>query len=121
MNQPIKVTTKIRLKNFKPSFHAGIGKEEVREKTAKLCFRIAELQQLLYANSDHSLIILLQGMDTSGKDGAGKRVLEFVPPSGVETTNFKVPSSEERAHDFLWRAYKAVPRYGHIGIFNRSH
>ncbi|EEF58284.1 polyphosphate kinase 2 family protein [Pedosphaera parvula] len=121
MAQPIKVTSKIRLSNFKPDYRAGMSKEEAREQTTKLCFRIAELQQLLYANSNHSLIILLQGMDTSGKDGAGKRVLEFVPPSGVETTSFKVPSSEELAHDYLWRAHKAVPRYGHFGVFNRSY
>jgi PPK2 family polyphosphate:nucleotide phosphotransferase len=121
MAQPIRITSKIRLKDFKTTYTAGMSKEEAREETTKLCFRIAELQQLLYANSDRAVILLLQGMDTSGKDGAGKRVLEFVPPSGVETSNFKVPSSEERAHDFLWRAHKAVPRYGHIGVFNRSH
>ncbi|MDB6122503.1 MAG: hypothetical protein JWQ71_1496 [Pedosphaera sp.] len=121
MAQPIKITSKIRLSDFSPGYHDGLDKDKTRDKTTKLCFRIAELQQLLYANSAQSLIIVLQGMDTSGKDGVGKRVLEFVPPAGVETTNFKTPSSEELAHDFLWRAHKAVPRYGHIGVFNRSH
>src|SRR6185369_13238908 len=58
---------------------------------------------------------------TSGKDGAAKRVLECVNPSGIETTDFKAPSSEELSHDFLWRIHKAVPRYGNIGVFNRSH
>jgi PPK2 family polyphosphate:nucleotide phosphotransferase len=60
-------------------------------------------------------------MDASGKDGATKHVLEFVNPVGIEVANFKTPSSEERAHDYLWRVHKAVPAYGRIGVFNRSH
>jgi PPK2 family polyphosphate:nucleotide phosphotransferase len=115
------VTPPTRLKDFDPDFHNGLDKEKTHEKTAALCERIGELQQKLYANASHSVIILLQGMDTSGKDGAAKRVLESVSPSGVETANFKSPSSEELAHDFLWRIHKAVPRYGNIGVFNRSH
>jgi PPK2 family polyphosphate:nucleotide phosphotransferase len=59
-------------------------------------------------------------MDTSGKDGAGKDLLQFVTPAGVETSNFKAPSSEDLAHDYLWRIHKATPRYGNIGVFNRS-
>jgi PPK2 family polyphosphate:nucleotide phosphotransferase len=121
MKQPVRIVPPIHLRDFNPSFHDGKGKESTREKTSRLCERIGELQRLLYANSSHSIIILLQGMDTSGKDGTAKRLLDFVPPSGIETTNFKTPSSEELAHDFLWRVHKAVPRYGNIGIFNRSH
>jgi PPK2 family polyphosphate:nucleotide phosphotransferase len=121
MKQPIKVTPPIRLKDFDPGFSGGLEKEATREETTQLCLRLAELQDLLHANASHSLVILLQGMDTSGKDGAAKRVLEFVNPTGVETANFKAPSAEELAHDFLWRIHKAVPRYGHIGLFNRSH
>ena len=121
MAQPIKITSKIRLRDFDPGFHQDMEKGWAREETTKLCLRIGELQHLLYANRGHALILLLQGMDTSGKDGAGKRVLEFVAQSGVETANFKTPSAEELAHDFLWRIHKAVPRYGNIGVFNRSH
>ncbi len=121
MAQPFKITSHIRLRDFNPGYHAGLDKEKTREETTKLCIRIGELQQLLYANQKYSLILLFQGMDTSGKDGAGKRVLEYVSPSGVETTNFKTPSTEELAHDFLWRIHKAVPRHGNIGVFNRSH
>ncbi len=121
MAQPLKVTSKIRLRDFNPGYHAGLDKEKTREETTRLCMRIGELQQLLYANRNHSLILLFQGMDTSGKDGAGKRVLEFVTPAGVETANFKTPSHEELAHDFLWRVHKVTPRYGNIGVFNRSH
>jgi PPK2 family polyphosphate:nucleotide phosphotransferase len=120
MAQPFKITSKIRLRDFNPAYHAGLDKEKTKVKTDKLCEHIGESQQLLYANSSHSIILLFQGMDTSGKDGAGKRVLQHVVPSGVETANFKQPSSEELAHDFLWRVHKAVPRYGNIGVFNRS-
>src|SRR6185312_8258300 len=121
MPQPIRVTSRVRLRDFDPNFCGGLEKEETKKKTAKLCQRIGELQHLLYANATHAVIILLQGMDGSGKDSTGASVLEFVTPAGVQTTNFKAPSAEERGHDFLWRVHKAVPRYGYIGLFNRSH
>ena len=120
MSQPFKITSRIKLRDFNPGFHDGLDKEKTREKTTPLCQRIGELQQLLYANASHSLILLFQGMDTSGKDGAGKDVLRFVTPAGVETSNFKAPSKEDLAHDYLWRIHKAAPRYGNIGVFNRS-
>jgi len=104
-----------------PGFSNGLDKEVTREKTLKLCQRIGELQEMLHANAKHSVIILLQGLDTSGKDGAARRVLEFVNPAGVETANFKAPAPDELAHDFLWRVHQRVPRYGNIGVFNRSH
>jgi len=121
MSQPTKVTSQIRLKDFDPDYSGGLDKDGTREKTTRLCRRIGELQDLLYANAAHSVIILLQGMDCSGKDGTGRRVLESVEPAGVQTTNFKAPSAEELAHDFLWRVHKAVPCHGQIGLFNRSH
>jgi len=121
MSQPIKIASRIRLRDFDPDYCGGLEKDETRDKTRKLCERIGELQHLLYANATHAVIILLQGMDGSGKDSTGASVLEFVTPAGVQTTNFKAPSAEELAHDFLWRVHKAVPRYGCIGLFNRSH
>jgi len=121
MNQPLIARGKIKLKDYDPAFRDGFKKDEVREKTLEMCQQIGELQELLYANSTHSLVILFQGMDASGKDGAVKQVLQYVNPAGVETANFKAPSAEELAHDFLWRIHKAAPRYGNIGIFNRSH
>jgi len=121
MKQPLKVVPPIRLKDFNPDFHAGLDKEATREKTEKLCQRIADLQNLLYANAKQSVLILLQGMDTSGKDGAVKSLLKFVMPFEIEVTSFKQPTSEELARDFLWRIHKAVPKHGHIGVFNRSH
>lgn len=121
MKQPIQLTPPIRLKDFDPAFCRGLDKDATRERTVKLCERIGELQELLHANARHALLILLQGMDTSGKDGAARHVLEFVNPAGVETASFKAPSTLERAHDYLWRIHQAVPRYGNIGVFNRSH
>ena len=121
MTQPFRIRGKIKLKDFKPDFTDDLDKPKTKVRTDVLCRRIGELQHLLYANAKNSLVILFQGMDASGKDGASKRVLEFVNPCGVETTSFKTPSREESAHDFLWRIHKAVPRYGNIGIFNRSH
>ena len=106
MSQPFKITSRIKLKDFNPSYHDGLDKEETREETTKLCMRIGELQQLLYANRSHSIILLFQGMDTSGKDGAGRHVLQYINPAGVETNNFKAPSSEDLAHDYLWRIHK---------------
>jgi PPK2 family polyphosphate:nucleotide phosphotransferase len=121
MTQPVKAVPPVRLKDFDPGFHDDMDKEKTRARTLLLCQRIGELQELLFADARQSVLILLQGMDTSGKDGAAKHVLECVNPAGVQTTYFKAPSAEERAHDFLWRVHKAVPRHGNIGVFNRSH
>ena len=121
MSQPIKVLSPIRLRDFNPDFHQGLDKDDTREKSLKLCQRIGELQELLHADARQALLIVLQGMDTSGKDGTVRHVLQSVNPAGVETANFKAPSAEELAHDFLWRVHKVVPRFGNIGVFNRSH
>jgi PPK2 family polyphosphate:nucleotide phosphotransferase len=121
MSQPILVQPPIKLKDFNPDYHEGLDKEKTRAKTEDLCQRIGVLQELLYAEGKRGVVILLQGMDTSGKDGTVRHVLDSVNPAGVETAAFKVPSKEEAAHDYLWRVHKALPRYGNIGIFNRSH
>ncbi len=90
-------------------------------------FRLAELQEKLYANSkastgdNLSLLLVLQGMDTAGKGGIVKHVVGAVNPMGVSYRAFGVPTEEERAHDFLWRIRKALPSAGHIGVFDRSH
>jgi PPK2 family polyphosphate:nucleotide phosphotransferase len=118
--QPLVVRGKVRLKDFDPRFDAGLEKEATKEKTKALAERVGELQQLLYANSTHAALLIFQGMDASGKDGSAHSVLADVRASGVEVANFKVPSDEERAHDYLWRIHKAVPRFGNIGVFNRS-
>lgn len=119
--QPILVKGRIKLKQFDPGYSAGLDKTKTKERTAELGRRIGELQQLLYANSRQAVLLVFQGIDASGKDGVVRSVLADVNPAGVEVANFKVPSEEERAHDFLWRVHRAVPRYGNIGVFNRSH
>ena len=120
-DQRVEILGRVRLKDFKADCCWDWDKEKTKEKTEKLQEEIGDLQQLLYANGKHAVVLLFQGMDASGKDGAVRCVLKEVNPAGVETANFKKPSSEEMAHDFLWRHHKAIPRFGNFGVFNRSH
>ena len=83
--------------------------------------RIAELQHLMYAEGKHSLLVILQGMDASGKDGAVRKVFGECSPTGIDVHAFKKPTEEEFAHDFLWRAHKKTPAKGHVQLFIRSH
>jgi PPK2 family polyphosphate:nucleotide phosphotransferase len=83
--------------------------------------RLGELQQLLFAESKHRVLVVLQGMDTSGKDGTIKHVFRMINPLGVRVANFKRPSERELAHDYLWRVHRNTPAAGEIMIFNRSH
>lgn len=83
--------------------------------------RLSELQDKLYAHNQYSILLVFQAMDTAGKDGAIKHIMSGLNPSGVQVTSFKVPSSSELDHDYLWRHYIALPPRGEIGIFNRSH
>ena len=96
-------------------------KAATKARTEKLGRRIGDLQPLLYANARHAVLLIFQGMDASGKDGSIRTVLQYVNPAGVQTANFKVPSAEEAAHDFLWRIHRAAPARGEVAIFNRSH
>jgi PPK2 family polyphosphate:nucleotide phosphotransferase len=95
--------------------------EEARQKLARDIDRLRKLQDVLYADGRYAVLIVLQGMDTSGKDGTIKHVMAGVNPNGCHVVPFKVPTEEEAAHDFLWRVHRATPRRGHIAIFNRSH
>ena len=97
------------------------GKAKAKAETAKLIARLDGLQERLYAGATRSLLIVLQGMDTSGKDGTIKSVMSGINPQGCKVVAFKVPSKDELAHDFLWRVHREVPPKGYIGIFNRSH
>ena len=119
--QPVVITGKVRLKHFDPGYCGRRDKEKTKKLTEKYGRQIGDMQPLLYANAHHAVLLIFQGMDASGKDGAIRTVLQSVNPAGVETANFKVPSAEESAHDFLWRIHQAVPRRGNIGVFNRSH
>jgi PPK2 family polyphosphate:nucleotide phosphotransferase len=97
------------------------GKEKAKVATSQLIGRLEELQERLYANGEQALLVVLQGMDTSGKDGTIRNVMSGVNPQGCKVVSFKAPSSKELAHDFLWRVHQEVPAKGQIGIFNRSH
>lgn len=100
---------------------ALVDKESSRELLAEGIRRLAEIQDALYAHSQHGLLIILQAMDTAGKDGAIKHIMSGLNPQGVTVTSFKQPSAQELSHDFLWRHYHALPPRGRIGIHNRSH
>jgi PPK2 family polyphosphate:nucleotide phosphotransferase len=96
-------------------------KEDAAPETEKNLARLADLQELLYAEAKHAVLVVFQAMDTGGKDGAIKHVFCGLDPHGCSVTAFKAPTPVELAHDFLWRIHEATPRLGMIGIFNRSH
>ena len=97
------------------------GKQEAGEQRAALMDELAELQQRLYAEGTRSILLVLQGLDASGKDGTIKHVFTGLNPQGCRVSSFKVPTPVELAHDFLWRVHAQCPERGMIGIFNRSH
>ena len=97
------------------------GKDEGRAAYQKQSDRLEELQNLLYADGRHKLLVVLQAMDTGGKDGTIRHVFRHTNPQGVHVATFKRPSEEELAHDYLWRVHPHTPRDGQIEIFNRSH
>jgi PPK2 family polyphosphate:nucleotide phosphotransferase len=110
---------KVHLSDFDTD---GSGnKEEALVAFAKLNQKLEVLQEQLFAEGKHKILVVLQGMDTSGKDGAIRSVFERVNPQGVRVASFKVPTAEELAHDYLWRVHKVTPSKGEIVIFNRSH
>ena len=96
-------------------------KKETKETTASILTELTELQNLLYAEGKHAVLVVIQGMDASGKDGAIRNVFTSMNPQGVQVTSFKAPSSEELKHDFLWRIHRHTPEKSMIQIFNRSH
>src|SRR5262249_33842361 len=97
------------------------GKEDAAEETANRLKRLAELQEVLYGDNRRGMLVVLQGMDTSGKDGAIEHVFSGVNPQGCAVVSFKQPSALEIEHDYLWRIHAQTPRRGMITIFNRSH
>jgi PPK2 family polyphosphate:nucleotide phosphotransferase len=118
----VKPGTTVSLKDHDPGDRGDFDSQEKADKElAGLLEEMEGLQGLLYAESKRALLIVLQGMDTSGKDGTIRKVMSGISPLGVQVHAFKVPNEEELAHDFLWRIHYRVPRRGFIGIFNRSH
>jgi PPK2 family polyphosphate:nucleotide phosphotransferase len=114
---------KANLSRRDPRDTDGLSKDdpEVEKQTAQDIAKLGELQELLYVAGANSMLVVLQGMDTSGKDGVVKRVFEAVNPIGCRVVPFKVPTPLERAHDYLWRVHAQTPELGQIVIFNRSH
>jgi PPK2 family polyphosphate:nucleotide phosphotransferase len=98
-----------------------VDKQETKDKMLLILQKISEKQRVLYAQSKYSLLIVLQGLDGSGKDGAISSVFSGVNPLGCQVKAFKAPTEEEKAHDFLWRIHKHTPAKGMIQVFNRSH
>ena len=99
----------------------GWDKEAAAVALATQLGRMADLQDRFWAEGKRSILVVLQGIDAAGKDGTINKVMEAFNPQGCPVTSFKVPSTEELAHDYLWRVHQKVPRKGEIGIFNRSH
>jgi PPK2 family polyphosphate:nucleotide phosphotransferase len=111
-----------RLADHDPGATSGVaGKDEGRAEVAELTARLDDVQEKFYADGRYKLLVVLQGMDTSGKGGAIRAAFEGLDPSGVRVTSFKAPTAPELAHDFLWRVHAHAPADGQIAIFDRSH
>jgi PPK2 family polyphosphate:nucleotide phosphotransferase len=124
MKQPILIPhdEHIRIKEFEPDYTGKYkNKDDANAELEKNIARLAELQEVLYAEGKHALLIVLQAMDAGGKDGLIRNVMSGINPQGCRVTSFKAPTPEELSHDFLWRIHQHVPPKGSIGVFNRSH
>ncbi|HWQ82976.1 MAG TPA: polyphosphate kinase 2 family protein, partial [Anaerolineales bacterium] len=118
----VKPGQKIKLDKWDPNDRSlyDLDKDQGEEALDKLNDQLEKLQELLYVEGKHKILIVLQGMDTSGKDGVIRHVFDGVNPQGVRVASFKVPTPEELGHDYLWRIHKQTPQRGEIVIFNRS-
>jgi PPK2 family polyphosphate:nucleotide phosphotransferase len=118
----VKPGSDVRLKKWDPGEHHFFrNKEETLSETRALLERLDPLQEKLYAGRRRSLLVILQGIDTAGKDGTIRHVMSGVNPAGCHVASFKTPTPEEASHDFLWRVHRHAPAKGMIAIFNRSH
>jgi PPK2 family polyphosphate:nucleotide phosphotransferase len=117
----VKRGERVDLSKIDPAATHGWKKEAAEKETAAQLLRLGDLQDRLWAQAKHPVLIILQGIDAAGKDGTIQKVMEAFNPQGCNVSAFKVPTPEELAHDYLWRIHKRVPGKGEIGIFNRSH
>ena len=118
----VSTNKKIRLKDYDPADTGAFrNKEEAARKLEGDIQKLAELQDVLYAQNLYALLIIIQAMDAAGKDGVVKHVMSGINPQGCQVYSFKAPSAEELDHDYLWRCMQRVPERGRIGIFNRSY
>lgn len=111
----------IKLSDYSSRAPETLEKNVAKDAVKKMADEIGELQRMLYAQAEKSLLIVYQGMDASGKDGATEKIFKECHPGGLNVVSFKKPTEEEFAHDFLWRIHKHAPAKGMIQIFNRSH
>ncbi|WP_243745573.1 PPK2 family polyphosphate kinase [Segetibacter sp. 3557_3] len=111
----------IKLNEISTRAPKGWDKETTKAKTAEVLEELDDYQNLLYAGGKESMLIILQGMDASGKDGVIKNVFSYINPQGISVKSFKAPSTDELSHDFLWRIHQHAPSKGMIQLFNRSH
>jgi PPK2 family polyphosphate:nucleotide phosphotransferase len=111
---------KIKIADY-PTFNKEWNREKTEGKTVKILKKIGKLQNKMYAQNKFSLLLVLQGIDASGKDGVTKGLLKYCNPLGVKIFSFKKPTENEYAHDFLWRVHQVVPRKGELEVFIRSH
>lgn len=112
---------RVNLRDLPTEPEGDISKDEARAEFETVKRRLIELESLHFADGRHALLIVFQGMDTSGKDGVTRNVLGGVDPCGLRVVSFKAPSTLERSHDFLWRVHAQAPARGSITVFNRSH
>lgn len=118
----VKPARAVNLAKIDPGFHGAHESEEAAAgELEKYTLRLSELQALMYAESKHALLVVLQAMDGGGKDGTIHHVMSALNPQGCSVVGFKVPTAEEKAHDYLWRIHKQTPGKGQITVFNRSH
>jgi PPK2 family polyphosphate:nucleotide phosphotransferase len=117
----VKPDSSVSLNDFDPAEHGGLKKEEAEALHAELGKKVEDLQELMYAASKNSLLIVLQGIDTSGKDGSVRSILNYVNVQSCRVESFKQPTPLEASHDFLWRIHAKAPGAGGMTIFNRSH
>src|SRR6185436_1798139 len=119
----VKPNANIKLSDWDPEDTRDFkgGKEKALAEIQKLNEKLEELQEVLFAEHQYKVLVVLQAMDTGGKDGVIRRVFEGVNPQGVRVANFKEPAPEELDHDFLWRVHRHAPAKGELVIFNRSH
>lgn len=113
--------SKFKLSEIDTRAPGELDKKDTKEKTLAILEELDGLQNLLFAEGKHAVLIIIQGIDGSGKDGVIRNVLGNMNPQGVTVKSFKVPTAEEAAHDFLWRVHQHAPQKGMIQVFNRSH
>jgi PPK2 family polyphosphate:nucleotide phosphotransferase len=119
--KPSKLARRLKLEDSNSQYNASRKKDDVERDLDRLSRQMSELQYKLFASKNQSLLVILQGVDASGKDGTIRHVMGALNPQNCYVKSFKVPTQEEATHDYLWRVHMAIPQKGQIAIFNRSH